>query len=229
MSKEINLLQIESEENKEFNQTPLKKDLSSQGNKSLQENTPEKQTWWNQEDKFIKIRKAKSIIEALLFATNQPITLNKIREVLEDLFPFKPKEIKQMLSEIQYDYKTQGRGFQLSEIAEGYILRSDPQYSPYIHLLKANKRLEKLSSAALETLACIAYKQPITRAGIESIRGVDSSGIIHTLLERELIEGVGKQNSPGRPTLYGTSRHFLQYFGMNEVQEITNLKPVIAG
>jgi segregation and condensation protein B len=166
---------------------------------------------------------AKRIIEALLFASQDPISFVKIREVTDTFYPLRPRILRQLIEELQHDYLTQQRAFRLEEIAQGFILRSCEEYSPYIDLLFRNKRTEKLSHASAEVLAIIAYKQPITRPQIEAIRGVDSSGIVQNLLERQLIESVGKLEAPGRPTLYGITKDFLKHFGLKDVHELPEI------
>jgi len=163
----------------------------------------------------------KRLIEALLFASNTPLAFNKIREVCDELHPLKPRHIKDILYELQHEYSKEKRGFRLEEIADGYLLRSCEEFSPYIERLYRSKRSEKLSQAAAEVLAIIAYRQPITRPQIEAIRGVDSSGVVHSLIERGLIQAVGRLEAPGRPTLYGITQEFLSHFGINDIQELS--------
>ena len=165
---------------------------------------------------------SKRIIEALLFASSEPIAFNKIREVIDTISPLQPKELRALIQELQAEYEEQQRAFRLEEIAQGFILRSSEQYHPYIELLHRNKRTEKLSMASSEVLAIIAYRQPITRVQIEAIRGVDSSGSVSTLLERQLIQPVGKLEAPGRPTLYGITKDFLKHFGLRDIKELPN-------
>jgi segregation and condensation protein B len=125
--------------------------------------------------------------------------------------------------ELQQDYLSQQRAFRLEEIAEGFLLRTCEEYSPFLDLLYRNKRTEKLSQASAEVLAIIAYKQPITRPQIEAIRGVDCSGIIQNLLERQLITPSGKLEAPGRPTLYETTNDSLKHFGLRSTEELSNI------
>lgn len=165
----------------------------------------------------------KRIIEALLFASSEPLSFQKIREVTDTVHPLKPQALREILAELQREYFLQKRSFALEEIAEGFLLRTREEYSPYIEMLLRNKRTEKLSQAAAEVLAIIAYKQPITRPQIEAIRGVDSSGTIHNLLERQLIEPVGKLEAPGRPTLYRITQDFLKHFGLRDIRELPPL------
>lgn len=162
----------------------------------------------------------KRIIEALLFVSHEPIHINKIREVLDTVEPLKPRQLQDLLQELSEEFILQQRAFRLEEIAEGYVLRTCKEYGPYIDLLLRNKRTEKLSPAAAEVLAIIAYRNPITRPQIDAIRGVDSSGIIQNLLERQLIESVGKVEAPGRPTLYGITPYFLKHFGLRDLKDL---------
>lgn len=166
------------------------------------------------------IQTLKRIVEALLFASNEPLPLLKLREITDHFKPIPPRHLKQILTELQQDYIAQQRGFRLEEIAQGYLLRSGEEFGPYIDLLYRNKRAEKLSHASAEVLAIIAYRQPITRPQIEAIRGVDSSGIVQNLLERQLIEPVGKLEAPGRPTLYATTQDFLKHFGLKDAAQL---------
>jgi segregation and condensation protein B len=165
----------------------------------------------------------KRVIEALLFAANDPITFNRLREVTEHLALLKPRHLHQLLEELREEYIKNGNAFELIEIGGGYILRTREEYGKYIDLLYRNKRTEKLSPAATETLAIIAYKGPITRPQIDSIRGVDSSGILYSLQDRELVENVGKLEAPGRPSLYAVTTQFMKHFGINDLTELPKL------
>lgn len=162
----------------------------------------------------------KRVIEAMLFASNEPLPFQKIKEVTDTIHEFPPRVIKGLLENLQDEYVNQQRAFRLEEIAQGYVLRTREEYSLYIEQLGRNKRSEKLSHASAEVLAIIAYKQPITRPQIDAIRGVDSSGTIVNLIERQLIEPVGKLEAPGRPTLYGITKDFLKHFGLKDLNEL---------
>jgi segregation and condensation protein B len=174
----------------------------------------------HQQEKFIR-QHAKRIIEALLFASSDPLPFNKIREIVDTFQPLKPSQLRDLISELQQDYLSQQRAFRLEEIAEGFLLRTCEEYGPFIDLIHRNKRTEKLSQASAEVLAIIAYRQPITRPQIEAIRGVDCSGIVQNLLERQLIEPNGKLEAPGRPTLYVTTKSFLQHFGLKSAGDLS--------
>lgn len=165
----------------------------------------------------------KRVIEALLFASSDPLSLEKIREVVETIHPITPRDLKAIIQAIQDEYYVQKRSFKIEEIAQGFVLRSCEEFHPYIEQLFRNKRAEKLSHAAAEVLAIIAYRQPITRPQIEGIRGVDCSGVLQVLLDRQLVEQVGKLEAPGRPSLYGTTKDFLRHFGLRDVRELPPL------
>lgn len=166
--------------------------------------------------------RVKKVIEALLFASNEPLSFEKLREITDMIYPFKPRTLQRIIQELQEEYLNQQRAFRLEEIADGYILRSCEEYGPYIEQLYRNRRGEKLSQPATEVLAIIAHRQPITRPAIDAIRGVDSSGIIYTLLERGLIEVVGRLEGPGRPSLYAVTQQFMQYFGLKDLKQLAS-------
>ena len=162
----------------------------------------------------------KLIVEALLFAADKPLAVKDLRGCLPDT---KPAEIKSALKVLKYEYEAMGRSFSLHEIADGYQLRSRSEYGPYIlRLLQSSP--ERLSRAAMETLAIIAYKQPILRQEIERLRGVDVGGIVRTLLERGLIKIMGRKNLPGRPLIYGTTGKFLEVFDLKNIESLPNIK-----
>lgn len=162
----------------------------------------------------------KRIIEAVLFASPDPVPFNKLKDVVHTVDKMKANEIKALIQELASDYEEERKAFGLEEIAQGYVLRSRPEFSPYLDQVFRNKKVERLSHSATEVLAIIAYRQPITRPQIEEIRGVDSSGVLASLMERELVEAVGKMEAPGRPTLYGTTKLFLEHYGLKDVKEM---------
>ena len=165
----------------------------------------------------------KKIIEALLFASNEPLSFQRLREIIETKLPLKPKLLRDALEDLREDYIDQQRSFLLEENPLGYILKTREEYSGYVEQLFRNKRGEKLSQAAIEVMAIIAYKQPITKPQIDAIRGVDCSGTMQNLLERELVQHVGKLDAPGRPTLFGTTPHFLAHFGLKSLEELPGI------
>lgn len=166
------------------------------------------------------INTARSIIENILFIADSPITPEKIGEVFNG--EMNKAEIKGILDELKADYN--GRGVQLVEIAEGYQLCTRPEYAEWIKKFYKIDKGSKLSHASLETLSIIAYKQPITRIEMEEIRGVDSGGVVKTLSEKNLIKNMGRKKVPGRPMMYGTTRKFLEYFGLKSLTDLPTLE-----
>lgn len=163
---------------------------------------------------------AKKIIEAILFVSDKPLGIDAIREVLGDI---DPSLARTLIEEVNKEYESGGRSFGIREIAGGFQMMTDPIYGEWI--AKLYKRPpDRLSGPALETVAIIAYRQPITRTDIEAIRGVNVDGVLHTLEERGLIRTRGRKDALGRPILYGTSQEFLQYFGLKSLEELPKLK-----
>ncbi len=167
----------------------------------------------------------KQIVEALLFASSEALPLTKLHDIVSTYAPLSLHLLKKLILELREEYIIQQRAFSLEENAQGYLLRSQEKYSSYIDLLYRHKRLEKLSPAATEVLAIVAYKQPITKIQLEAIRGVDCSGSLQNLIERQLIECVGKLEVPGRPLLYGTTKEFLGYFGLKDITQLPKFLP----
>jgi len=163
------------------------------------------------------------VVEALLFSSEGPLTAAKMREIVPDLTDGKIREIVNQLNEA---YETSGRAFRIQEVAGGYQMFTLPEFAPYIEQLFQSRQKSKLSQKALETLAIIAYKQPITRQEIEDIRGVNSDGIIRTLLARGLITIAGRAEAPGSPFLYKTTKTFLEYFGLKSLKDLPKLKEI---
>lgn len=166
----------------------------------------------------------KRIIEALLFSSSEPLTLEKLKEIITSNYPVARLELKELIKELANDYKELKRAFQIDELAGGYLMRTSKEMYPYLDMLHQNARVDKLSKASSEVLAIIAYKQaeeiPVTRAEIEKLRGVDSSGTLSALLERQLIEVVGKLDLPGRPSQYGVTKRFLRHFGLKDLASL---------
>lgn len=169
-------------------------------------------------------KQLKRIVEALLFVSCDPLSFARIREITDTVHPVKPRVLQEVIDELRQEYINQDRAVRIEEIANGYILRTCEEFRNVVELLYRNKRTEKLSQASLEVLAIIAYRQPVTRPQIDAIRGVDSSGTLQNLLERQLIEAVGKLDVPGRPTLYGITQDFLKHFGLRDLKELPSLK-----
>lgn len=165
--------------------------------------------------------KAKRIIEAMLFATDKPLTFYCMKEVLEEV---EIDVIKSLVSELGREYATARRSFRIIEVAGGVQLTTDSQYAPWLKKLYRQDKPDRLSSPALETLAIIAYRQPVTRADIEFIRGVNVDGVLRSLLERGLIKISGRKNTIGRPFIYRTTKEFLTCFGLNSLADLPKLK-----
>jgi segregation and condensation protein B len=163
--------------------------------------------------------KLKTIIEALVFCSSSPLKLDRIKEIVK----VGGKEIAQAIEELNQDYEKSERSFRIRKIAGGYQFYALGEFSSYLKELLKTKPII-LSSPALETLAMIAYRQPITRLEIENIRGVDSTGVIRNLLEKNLIKILGKKDIIGRPLLYGTTFFFLKHFGLNSVSELPKIE-----
>jgi segregation and condensation protein B len=161
-----------------------------------------------------------AVLEALLFVAEEPLPLSKLCEVLGDAGP---GEVETWLRDLALRLETEGRGLMVQEVAGGFRLATRPEVHPWIQRLQ-QVRPARLSRAALETLAIVAYRQPITRAEIEAIRGVAVDGVLRTLLERELIRMMGRKAEAGRPMLYGTSQQFLEHFGLRELGDLPTLR-----
>ncbi len=159
----------------------------------------------------------KRIIEALLFVNGEPVALKRLRNVLGEL---DQQTLRPLIEQLNADYQQTGRAFRIQEVAGGYQLMTDPQLAPWIKRSLPLPKEDSLSKPALETLAIIAYRQPITKAEIEAIRGVDVTGTLDTLLERLFIRVAGRKDTPGRPILYGTTEEFLRHFGLKGVQDL---------
>lgn len=166
---------------------------------------------------------AKKIIEALLFAASKPMTVGEIRKVLKTV---PVKEIESLIAEISAEYVRDGRSFEIVPIAGGYEICTKKEFAPWIFRVELQKKAKQVTQSALETLAILAYKQPITRAEIEELRGVDVSGVMTTLTERNFIKIVGKKEVPGRPFLYGTTEKFLEHFGLKSLEEMPNIQEI---
>ncbi len=162
----------------------------------------------------------KQVIECLIFISPTPVTLKELQEVIDMK---DKKEIESAVEELVGEFNSLNRGLYIAKVANGYQFRTREEFAPWIrNYLKS--RPQKLTKPALETLAIIAYKQPVTRAEIESIRGVDSGGVLKTLLERRLIRIMGRLEVPGRPLVYGTTMEFLELFGLKDIKDMPTLK-----
>jgi len=166
----------------------------------------------------------KNIIESLLFVAENPLTVDQIKQIvtLPD-----SKMIRQTLNELKQDYEGRQGAFNLYEVAGGYQFRTRPEYVPWIKRFLQPKPA-RLSKAALETLAIIAYKQPVIRSDVEQLRGVDCGGVLRMLLERKLIRVLGRKEIPGRPLIYATTKEFLQVFDLKNLKDLPTPKEIEA-
>ncbi len=159
-------------------------------------------------------------LEALLFSTDAPLTSQRLKSILTDV---DGKEIRAAIEELNQEYEDQQRAFSIVEFGGGWQLASRPEYMPLIQKLYKGRRYVRLSRAALEVLAIVAYRQPVTRMEIEEIRGVQVSGVLQTLTERNLVTVVGRSEAVGNPILYGTTRDFLNHMGLNGLHQLPSL------
>lgn len=163
---------------------------------------------------------AKQIIENLLFITDRPLKPGRIAEVVETV---NAKRVLEIIQELAKEYEETGRSIRILEIGGGYQMCTKPEYGRWVRRLYNEKMTTRLSNAALETLAIIAYKQPVTRAEMEMIRGVDVAAPLERLLERGLVRVLGKRDTIGRPMVYGTTDEFLRLFGLNKLSELPDI------
>lgn len=168
-------------------------------------------------------REKKSVLEAILFLSGEPVALSAIRDVID----LPESEIKRLMDELINEYREKKGGLNIVEIANGYQMVTNPEYAEWVKRFKSAQLSSRLSMPALETLAIIAYKQPIIRAEVEQLRGVNSDSAIRTLLDKRLIKVIGRKEAPGRPFLYGTTREFLEYFGLKDLTELPTLKDLV--
>lgn len=166
-------------------------------------------------------RELKAILESLLFVSPEPLSAVRLVSVLGDVTK---AEVERTLRSLGEELEQEGRGIRLAEVAGGYRLVTKQEYAPWIKRLDKAKSATKLSRSALESLAIIAYKQPLVRSEIEEIRGVETSGVVRTLLERKLVRIVGRKEVPGRPIMYGTTKFFLEHFGLNDLSQLPPLR-----
>jgi segregation and condensation protein B len=159
-------------------------------------------------------------LEALLFATDSPLTMARIKKILPGV---ENKEIREALTELEQEYGEQDHAFTVVEFGGGWQIATRPEFAPTVEKMLKGRRFTRLSKAGLEVLAIIAYRQPITRLEVDEIRGVNSSGSISTLTERNLITVVGRSATVGNPLLYGTTREFLNHLGLKGLGQLPDL------
>lgn len=169
----------------------------------------------------MQIDNTKALLEAMLFVSEKPLTLEQIKNVLDNL---ETNEIRRIIMELGSEYETENRGLRIVEIAGGFQMITSPNLAPFIKKLYKQRRIERLSKPALETLAIIAYKQPVTKLEIESLRNVNVDGMMKTLLEKNLVKVNGRKKAPGNPKVYGTTRQFLEYFGLKSLEELPKIE-----
>ena len=163
----------------------------------------------------------KSAIEALLFVSGNPLSADRLKGIFEEATT---EQIEAQLLALRQECDDRGAGIMLAEVAGGYQFATRPENAAWVRKFKSVKVSAKLSKPALETLAIVAYKQPITRSEVELIRGVNIGGIMRNLMERRLVKIVGKKDVPGKPMLYGTTLEFLQYFGLKDLSALPTLR-----
>ncbi|MCL4468899.1 MAG: SMC-Scp complex subunit ScpB [Deltaproteobacteria bacterium] len=165
-----------------------------------------------------------AIIETLIFASEKPLKVKYIEQVMS-VIDLGELTIPGLLETLKAGYASEESGLELVEVAEGWQFRTKPQFAEWIKRLNT-VRPSKLSAPAMETLAIVAYRQPITRAEIDYVRGVDSGGVIKTLLDKRLIKIIGKKELPGRPLVYGTTQEFLEVFSLKDISALPNLQDI---
>lgn len=165
-----------------------------------------------------------AVIESLLFSSEKPLTLLQVKAILGN---FTTEEIRIFLTELSAEYEQAKRGMRIVEIAGGFQMITAPELAPFLKKLYKERHVERLSKPALETLAIIAYKQPVTKLEIESLRKVNIDGMMSTLVDKNLIRVAGRKKAPGRPKLYGTTRQFLEYFGLKSLEELPKIDDFI--
>ena len=164
------------------------------------------------------------IVEAVILASPEPIAPTRVAAVLPRC---NPSQVRALVDELNAEYVETRRAFEIWEVAGGYQVRSLPEFAPYLKQIQKTRPL-RLSPAALETLAVVAYRQPVTRAEIEHIRGVDAGAVLRTLLDRHLLRIAGHREVPGRPIVYATSRRFLEVFGLAKLGDLPTLRAIEA-
>lgn len=163
----------------------------------------------------------KSIIESLLFISEKPLLIEQIKEVVPNTDPV---FIRSLIDELRLEYQNDKRGLCILEVAGGFRMATSPELSEYLKKFYKQRSKERLTTPSLETLAVIAYKQPVSRLEIEAIRGVNVDGVLGTLLDRGLIRIAGRKEAVGRPFVYATSKQFLEYFGLKSIEELPKLE-----
>lgn len=216
-----------SEKEKEQKLKALRRDLEEKLEEQLPEEMLESKIRVEVEkvdvNEKLEPAKAKRVIEALLFASSKPMTVQEIKKVMRSATA---KEIQDLIAELKQEYNDTTRSFEMLEVAGGFEIATRKEYAPWICRADMQKKAKQATQSALETLAILAYKQPLTRAEIEELRGVDVSGVVSNLMERAFIKIVGKKEIPGRPFLYATTEKFLEHFGLNTLKDLPNIEEI---
>jgi segregation and condensation protein B len=163
----------------------------------------------------------KKIVEVFLFVSDKPLPIEHMVKALDGV---DSASIRKAIEDLNADFAATNRSFSIIEVGGGFQIMTDPFYAPYVRKLFTRERKHRLSAPSLETLAIVAYKQPVTRADIEAIRGVNIEGVLEKLLERNVIRVVGRKDIPGRPFMYGTTKNFLTHFGLNSLEDLPKLR-----
>ena len=163
-------------------------------------------------------------VEALLFATDRPVAAGKVAQIIGGT---DARVVKKAIELLRKEYDEQARAFQIEEIADGYQMLTRPEFRECVTKLRRSAVEARLSQAALETLAIIAYRQPVLRARVEGVRGVQAGELIRGLMEKNLVKIVGRENVVGRPILYGTTRRFLEHFGLKSLKDLPKIEEVL--
>jgi len=170
----------------------------------------------------MELSEAKSIIEAVIFASSEPVSVDQLARLIE----LDQETVDRLVRELQQEYDTMRRSFQIVEVANGFQICTRDEYASWIRNFYTTEISSRLSVSALEALAIIAYRQPVTRAEIEEIRGVNSDSVLHTLLERNMIKVIGRKRAPGKPMIYGTTTEFLLHFGLRDLSELPSIDEI---
>ena len=176
-----------------------------------------------QDYQFVDGTRLSSVIESLIFASPEPISEDKICEIIakgEESLGLEPDAIEPFVDKLNQRYEENGLSFNIDYVAGGYTFSTKKRYEPWLSIFQHENAYRKLSQSAIETLAIVAYKQPVTKPEVDDIRGVDSGYMVRQLLEKNLIEVAGRAKGPGKPLLYQTTKDFLQHFGINSVDEL---------
>lgn len=163
----------------------------------------------------------KSVVEALLFVSEKPLTLEQIKDALDNP---ETSEIRKTIEELRAEYEGANRGLRITEIAGGFQMITAPYFAPFLKKLYKKRNTQNLSRPALETLAIVAYKQPVTKVEIESLRNVNIDGVMKNLLDKNLIRITGRKRAPGSPYVFGTTRQFLEYFGLKSLEDLPKME-----